>query len=340
MLLDRDGYIVIPAFGTIYINKIPSRINGQSSKIESPNYTLEFKYGQLTKLNSQINKLSKLWGVSRVEANNIYNKFGIFLLDQLESANNVKLPGFGVFQKVDDNISFISSKEVELSYNYFNRDVSLIKKFQYRTKESQKDFNHDEKMIAIHPKYWRSVAAVLLFIVTLFIGLSVIGPESNFINPVSFDLNSYDYGVEEFNRKPESDGSENNIDKILPIDSNVNNIPSEDSINDEDYNMQNEVQDQTTDVDEPFSDSDNSIIPNKSEETQNDAQESCIFITGSFGSTVNVNRMISKLKNKGFTVYKEPYKNITRVGVVISCNDPATLKTLESIENEFWKLEQ
>lgn len=332
---DRTGYIVIPALGTIVLSKNSSEILNEGDSIQGSSAKLIFTQGQSKNFEYQIQYFSRLWDFSKVETNSLFHKFGISLLEEISKSGKSELPGFGFFSISNNDILFNSSNEIELTYNYFNRNVPLVKKFRIRKSDIKKkntEFKED-KLIAIHPKYWRSAAAILLAIVTLFIGFTLVESGKSIMNPVSYQIESSDYSPDDFNRKPESDGYENNQDKVLIIDSI--------------FDLEDDTTDAYTEIEEPKTKSKDSQGSNTELFNDNDlndnvnskSEESCIYITGSFTTTENVERMITKLKSKNFEVYKAPYNGNIRVGVMVPCDDSSVLKTLESIEKEYWLLE-
>ncbi len=60
----------------------------------------------------------------------------------------------------------------------------------------------------------------------------------------------------------------------------------------------------------------------------------CIIVIGAFGDAINVKKLIGKLDNQGYSIFKVPFKGLTRVGIYEDC--AIVNKTLKKIRRKYY----
>lgn len=301
----KNRYVlVLPNIGSIYLSIISSEIADNGSVITSPKYTLEFRENDYEFLEFQRELLAWKWKLQAIQVDEIVEKYTQKIREYVKSGKTHYIPSLGSFSSLGNQVIFKSSGEFEIGFNYFNQDFPLYKKFIVSEKLSINHNLKEDEWMELKPKYWRIAAAFLLFLIGGMMTIGLVPSHNARFVPASYSLDKTGYKVEEFNRAPETDGSEKNQDIFLK--------------------------------EEPTTEIENPSVQEHSERLT----ESCIFITGSFSKSTNVKSMMSKLNTQGYQTYQEEYNGLTRVGVVLSCDSQNEINKLDQIEKNYWQLEK
>ena len=352
--LKNERYLALPGIGVWSIEKIPAQINAEKEVIPTSSILQFQNHFQGDLYQKQVNSLSKAWSCTDIEVRQVLLKLGSKILESSSKHESYLLPGLGYVLYSDNTVQFDSTGDIERSCNYYNQKVLVNKAFQLKTKEVEKPVELEiQQLVEVEATLkeieevvvgkkrslglYKYAAAAVLFIVIGFSGWNLMSNADRYLLPVKYDLDSSGYEVEAFNRSPESDGTENNIDQIVETADNL-----------EQENILEEFDNRTPEV---------AIIPNENIEENQEAKEdnenvvkkadtkleselSCIYILGSFGSSKNIERMIIKIENLGLSVHREKSGQNTRIGALIPCDDAESLSQLKQIEPNTWLLDQ
>lgn len=332
--LKSIGYLYLPGIGSLYVHKGTSRLDEYNYIIHPQLHNLILLEDESIEFEAQLNYLSDLWNTDMIHTRAALNKLSSEISSTCAKNEVFGFPGLGTFRNNFNVIKFESSNQLELSYHYFNQEVEINKAFVLGKNEIEPDeintFNEaaviamsnddhiDDKndYVVLRPKYYKLAAACLLFMCISIFGLSVWdGAVDTFVKPVSYNLDSSEYSMDQVNRSPETDGSEENIDKIL--DNNLAETVVIDTIAVIDMN-ESEIAE--------------NIITDSAD------LEECIYILGSFSNEKNARKMKRRIEDLQLKVYKAPFNGNTRIGVLIPCSDVEGLHKLKSLEENYWLL--
>ena len=326
--LKNEGYLALPGIGVWSISRVPTKILSDKEVFPS-SVLLQFEnHFQGDIYSKQVSQLSKDWSCSDLEVRQVLLKLGSNILDSSSKHESYLLPGLGYILYADNQVQFDSTGDVERSYNYYNQSVSINKAFQLKKKAIEpikvlpevlveEVVGVNKEVVESKPRslgLYKYAAAAILFIIIGVSGWNLLTNADRYLLPVRYDLDSSGYDVESFNRSPESDGTENNIDQVLDSAENIEEEPI--------ATVEAEVIDH--------------IMANTVDELE---ENNCIYILGSFGSSSNVNRMMKKIESLGLSVHREASGKNIRIGAVIPCSDQLSLSQLKQIEPNAWLLD-
>ncbi len=330
--LKKLGYLYLPGIGTLRLNSAQSIVNSASQEVSKEPSELRLIENESIQFDAQIQFLSEYWETEPIRTRAALNQLSARINQACANKQAFEFPGMGRFNCLDNKIQFESSGQLELSQHYFERSWTLNKAFQVQNNQSDvlevaaPDTWKDEDYIVIRPKYYRWIAASLLFFCLSLIGISMWDQANNsFIKPVRYNLDSSEYSMEQINRSPETDGSEKNIDHVLSKEDSVDLLTSEN----EDTPVQANA----------IIDSTESVVEQQVTVEENTVEE-CIYILGSFSNQANANKMKRKIEQLDLKVYKAPFNGNTRIGVLIPCGNLDQLHQIKSLEENYWLLEK
>ncbi len=210
------------------------------------------------------------------------------------------------------------------------------------TRVEPRSIDHEADTIRPRPRY---VLPLLIALLCLVIPLTYYLLEKN--NNVSTELDRTDVPVDRVNKSPiESEGTTYPVEETTTVsqddsdrglDENKEVEASKEEHLPEDRLASSE-QENTKDqkiktIDNSNSGNTSSVVPGK-----------CVIIVGAFGQGPNMRKMMSKLESKGYSVYVDSARSLSRVGVYSECGPSelqSNLRTIQSqIEPKSWVLNQ
>lgn len=326
--LDAHRFLVLPGVGTIVIRRTHSHFLEDGNVLESPEYFIELCKVDEGLLRQQMERAAELWKITKQDAALVFTSFSNELKSELELRNFAKLPGIGELQRIGLEIRLESSREIEKKLHYFETNVVIQKPFKLRQNQPKVPEVPKVNRIIALSRTMRWAAASLLLFSMLLIGVGVSPKAKSLLHPVGYSLEGTTYDQNEFNRAPETDGSERNKDVV---------IDESDWESTEASDMNSSIEGEQTEVKLKR------ILIFSSEDYDSEEEierEECTYIAGSFTSSQLATKMKRLLEKEGFITYESQYKKYTRIGVLIPCQEETQLAKLAIIESGYWLLDE
>lgn len=313
--LKTNGAIYLNGIGKIEQFRKPALINDAGIEIIPPQSFFRFEndskqdltfiswLSQKTFLNENICETSLQTYIERI-------------LDKLETGNSFHIPLVGTISLQDGIIDF-QSDVWSLYYKYPALVLSPIPV---------------QKVIAEEPKSTRS----RMWLIPLFLAMLAV----SFIGWKSYQSYQSKLTINEKNHDPVKQGRINQapiFDSMLTKDSIME---SQLESNNEEKTKQeiiipvDSVETSANQIaEEENANQETAIIPNESQLNEENIslgfEDDCIVIVGAFRQSSNVDKMMKRLSDDGFSPWKSNHNGLVRVGAKTTC-DPGDLNTLLS----------
>lgn len=326
--LNAHRFLVLPGVGTIVVTRTNSRFSKNRTILRAPKFHLELLEVDTSRFQQQISILAKSWDIEEQKVGEVLEEFVPSLASESGSRDRINIPGIGNLFRIEGDFKLQSSGDLEKKLHYMNADVPLHKPFKLRKSNVSEKPAIKESKFLVMTRTMRYAAASLLIFSIVLIGVGVAPKAKSLLQPVKYTLEGTDYNAQDFNRAPETDGSERNTDLILDSSAFESIESSEEN---KTLDSQSEVQNPVIKRILTFSAEDYPLPK---------SGKNCTYIAGSFTSAKLASRMKSRLEAEGFEIYESPYKVYTRIGVVLPCEADSQLHELAKIESKYWLLKE
>ena len=341
----ENGFVLLPGGGVFYLQRYPARIDNKAESIVPPGYVVDFvpstyiadyflAYYIAEKTNSNFHFWNRELKALGEELNNLESgeQFDLLELGVLEkdAAGNLHYESHGLKGiKGFNTLEVLPCKPIPLHYKT-EKSVSehessapgpppISKKKEIAKKNSR---------LSILGWFLVILAAILLSsIIYDRCGAVVV---DDIIDPPPH------ISEDRFNQPPEK----LYVDSFQKEDSNGLDQNYQNS-EDYEYIEKEEYHDEHLDSDTFLEDADENEKFNEdvyhyeeSGEAGNDylmVSGRCIIVTGSFSNQVNIARQSQLLENLGYSVYTENIGNLTRVGVLVNCDQDVLYSELDNL---------
>lgn len=326
--LNAHRFLVLPGVGTIVVIRSYADFSHHGNMVAPPKFHLEIIKDDMVGFEKQVSRLAAVWSLSEQNVREIFEGFSSELHADLIDSQYALLPGIGYLRKIGTNVQLQTTGEIERKLHYLKTDVPIQKLFRLREREVK--IVEKEPKVAryvVLTKSMRWAAASLLLFAIVLVGVGVSPEVKSFLLPVRYSIEDMQYSQDDFNRAPETDGSERNTDVVV----SDGEWESEADLSSESEVVEGQVL-ETPPI--------KRILTFSSEnyEESMDSKE-CTYIAGSFKSSRRALRMKKILTEEGFVIHESPYKEFTRVGIILPCNQDSSLARLAKIESGYWLLQ-
>ena len=354
LVLEERHIASLPGLGTFRIEVTPAKLNPAKDLIEPPSSKLVFDEQSIND-HSLVEFISEYHEISKVKALKILEVFEQKIKTAISQRKSVRVKGLGSFKLIDgDVIGFKPIKSISESVFYGLKPTSMVLQPVTQIKEEttvvDQPVVEEKQVIAVEesPTIQQTIAAQQLSEVkkttmpdyndpnydkNYGYNSDYDGPSkwSYLLRPLLILLGFLLLSALLFKKCASWSGGKAPVAVVDDFADDTQDDVNEDSNSSSDSNSTDETKENEEDVENETAQFKSSAkVMFKAEdgaevyryEDLNNQPLNCIIITGTFGKSTNILRMIKKLEAEGYDSYTEQLPNgLTRVGFFFQCKE-------------------
>lgn len=348
MLLEMEGQVRVPGIGRLTQSRVPARLRQGNGLIDPPQAGAYLEVSTIQKGKLLERYITYQSGARRKEARQAIAQFGQHIVKEIERSGFAHFPSFGTFSRVNGQIVFEPAAEVVNARYYGLQPVEILRDPSTAPQPTAQPAEQPKHVSQVSPEVLpaaepapkvvqetpvaqrqrRAVPVLLIALVALVLATCVFAF-------VQYKMKQQALAEQAlFNRSPVSERVEVPVEKdaqgeqATAEDSAASVLPESEDV---ESSGQHEApsSEEATPADTPES-------PAHETDTEAEADPAlpCLIVIGAFGQQANVDRMVTRLQELGWSAVTMPRGELTVVGVPVVCRGTAMQADLSRLRTE------